>query len=211
MTFARGRTAAWLFAALLLTPIFMTADASAQTNAPCPVLAAQSTAEYVTSGVYGGNYRYTISLTWDLGRRDPTHLDILVGLRDCACVCDPRLFYFTTPAGTCNGVNLAGPCVVSYVAEYKCMGDPTIKATTPGAAIRLHALEDGCNNDGSGSGTFVFYSPLPPGGQETYLDAIALKQGTDTCYGALVGVLPMCDCSVPAGPTTWGKLKGYYH
>lgn len=207
----RGRFAAWLLAVFILANTIPASRAHAQApHVPCPVLSAHSTAEYVTEGEFGGNYRYTIDLTWDLGRRDPTHLDILVGLLDCACVCDARLFRFVSPAGTSNGVNAAGACLVSYEADYRCMGDPSIQATTKGAAIRLHALDDGCENDGAGSGSFVFYSPLPPGGEGIYADAIALKQGQNTCYGLLLGELPMCDCSVPSGPTSWGRLKSVY-
>ena len=100
--------------------------------------------------------------------------------------------------------------MVSYTADYRCQGDPAIAGTALGAAIRLHAVEDGCVNDGAGSGRFVFYSPLPPGGDGMYADAIALKQGLNTCYGVLIGQLPMCDCTVPAGPTSWGRVKSFY-
>jgi hypothetical protein len=208
MPVVRGRIAAWLSAAFFLA--LPMSSARAQAHVPCPVLSAHSTAQYMTAGEFAGTYRYAIDLQWDLGRRDPTHLDIVVGLLECACVCDARLFRFVTPAGTSNGVNALGACVVSYAADYRCMGDPSIQGTTPGAAIRLHALDDGCENDGSGTGRFVFYSPLPPGGQGQYADAIALKQGLNTCYGVLVGELPVCDCSVPASPSSWGKVKSVY-
>jgi hypothetical protein len=208
---SRGRLAAWLFAVFLFASTIPVARAHAQApHVPCPVLSARSSVEYVTAGEFAGTYRYKIDLTWDLGRRDPTHLDILVGLLDCACVCDPRLFRFVTPAGTSNGVNLSGACLVSYTADYRCMGDPSIQGTTPGAAIRLHAIDDGCENDGAGTGSFVFYSPLPPGGDGMYGDAIALKQNGTTCYGVLMGYLPMCDCTVPAGPASWGRVKSVY-
>jgi len=208
MPVSRGRFAAWLFAVFILA--LPSSRAHAQAHVPCTVLSAHSAAEYVTAGEFAGTYRYTIDLRWDLGRRDPTHLDILVGLLDCSCVRDARLFQFVSPAGTSTGVSLAGACLVSYVADYRSMGDPAIQGTTPGAAIRLRAVDDGCTNDGSGTGRFVFYSPLPPGGEGQYGDAIALKQGLNTCYGVLVGALPMCDCSVPAGPTSWGQVKSMY-
>ena len=208
---SRGRFAAWLFAVLISANLIPVSRAHAQApRVPCPVLSARSVADYVTEGEFAGSFRYTIDLTWDLGRRDPTHLDILVGLLDCSCVRDGGLFRFTDPAGTSTGVNLAGACLVSYAADFRPLGDPSIQATTPGAAIRLRALDDGCANDGAGSGRFVFYSPLPPGGDGYYADAIALKQGQNTCYGLLSGALPMCDCSVPAGPTSWGRLKSVY-
>ena len=212
MTGFRGRIAAWLcLAALLATPLLARTAEAQIPHVPCPVLSAQSTAEYVTSGEFGGNYRYTITLTWDVGRHDPSHVDILVGLANCICVCDSRLFKFSQPAGSSTGVNAGGACVVPYAGAYACKGDPSIRNTTTGPAIKFQPDESACSTDESGSGTFVFYSPMPPGGSEVYVDAIAIKHGLDTCYGPIVGVLPVCDCSVPAGPTTWGKLKSYYH
>jgi len=207
---SRGRIAVWLFVAFLSATIPVAPALAQAPHVPCPLLSAHSSVEYVTQGEFAGTYRYTIDLTWDLGRRDPTHLDILVGLKDCACVCDTRLFRFVTPAGTSNGVSLSGACLVSYTADYRCLGDPSIAGTALGAAIRLHAVDDGCENDGAGTGTFVFYSPLPPGGEGMYADAIALKQGSSTCYGMLLGELPMCDCTVPAGATSWGRVKSVY-
>lgn len=196
--------------ALLLTPLVSPASAQAP-HVPCPTATAQSSAQFMVSGPYIGYYKYTITMTWDVGVHDPSHVDILVGLADCACVCDPRLFAFASPAGTSTGLNAGGACVVPFAGMYLCKGDPSIKDMTTGPAVKFVPDETACSTDETGSGTFVFYSPLPPGPNDVLPDAIAIKHGTEVCYGAIVGVLPMCDCSVPASATTWGKLKSYYH
>ena len=211
MTRTRHTLAYWSAVALLVTALGFTSTAEAQTShPPCPALSAQCTAQWVSTGPYAGLYKYTLTLTWDVGVHDPSHLDILVGLDNCLCVCDPRLFRFPAPAGTSTGVNGAGPCTVPYTGAYVCKGDPSIKDTNTGPAVKFSPDETLCSTDEAGSGTFVFYSPLPPSPNDIQPDAIAIKHGLDTCYGPILGSLPMCDCSVPADNTTWGKVKSYY-
>ena len=79
-----------------------------------------------------------------------------------------------------------------------------------GAPVKFEPREGGCTTDEAGDGRFVFYSPFPPGAVERRDNAIAIKHGSATCYGALVGPLPACDCSVPTHATTWGQLKFHY-
>jgi len=69
------------------------------------------------------------------------------------------------------------------------------------------STEATCSTNETGSGTFVFHSPFPPGPIERQENAIAIKHGNSACYGALVGQLPACDCSVPAEAQTWGRRK----
>ena len=71
MTIRRGRIAAFFCAALLFAT-----TATAQTHVPCPVLNATSTAEYQLAGPYVGTWRYTIQIAWDVGRHDPSHVDV---------------------------------------------------------------------------------------------------------------------------------------
>ena len=197
--------------ALLVTALGFTRTAQAQTSRPpCPLLNAQSTVQSVTTGPYAGLYKYTITITWDVGVHDPSHLDILIGLDNCMCVCDPRLFRFPTPAGTSTGINGGGACTVPYAGGYVCKGDPSIKDTTTGPAIKFEPDETLCSTDEAGTGTFVFYSPLPPSPIDIQPNAIAIKHGYDTCYGPIIGTLPMCDCSVPSNNATWGKVKSFY-
>ena len=100
--------------------------------------------------------------------------------------------------------------MVPYVGSYVCKGDPSIKNTTTGPAIKFEPDETLCSTDEAGTGTFVFYSPLPPSPSDIQPNAVAIKHGLDTCYGPIIGPLPLCDCSVPADNTTWGKVKSYY-
>ena len=206
MTIRRGRAAAFFCAALL----FLTGPRAHAQTVQCPVLNATSKADYLTSGPFIGTYRYTIQLTWDVGRHDPSHVDVVVGLTNCACTCDPRLFRFAAPAGTSTGVNASGACAVPYAGLYACKGDPSIKNATTGSAVKFQPDETLCATDEAGTGTFVFYSPLPPSAIEMYPNAIAIKHGLDTCWGPIVGVLPICDCSVPSREVTWGMMKSVY-
>ena len=204
MTIGRGRLAAFFCAALLVS------TASAQTHEPCPVLTATSTSVFQLSGPYVGTWRYEIQLAWDVGRHDPGHIDVIVGLTNCQCTCDARLFKFASPAGTSSGVGASGACTVPYAGVYACKGDPSIKDATTGSAVKFEPDEAVCTTAEAGTGTFVFYSPLPPSAPEHYVDAIAIKHGPDTCWGKIVGSLPICDCSVPTTEVTWGRMKGIY-
>ena len=211
MTPIRRPKASWIVVALLALTVGAAREARAQiVHTPCAYLSAQSTAQSVTSGPYAGQYKYTITITWDVGVHDPSHLDVLIGLNNCVCVCDPRLFNFPSPAGTSTGINAAGACTVPYVGAYKCKGDPSIRGTVTGPAIKFDPDETLCSTNEAGTGTFVFYSPLPPSPIDIQPDAIAIKHGLDTCYGPIVGTLPMCDCSVPTSAVTWGQIKGTY-
>lgn len=209
MTNRRGRLAAFFCAALLYTAAVPKAHAQA-THPQCPVLNATSSAVFMMSGPYVASWRYTIQLTWDVGRHDPSHIDVIVGLTQCQCTCDARLFKFSSPAGTSSGVNASGACIVPYFGGYVCKGDPSIKDATTGSAIKFEPDETACVTDEAGTATYVFYTPLPPSVIQRYDDAIAIKHGLDTCWGPIVGVLPTCDCSVPSGEVTWGKMKSVY-
>jgi len=192
--------------------LFMPRPSHAQaiTYTPCPTISAHVAATNAVDPAHVGLYKYTITVTWDVGSHDPSHLDLLVGLSDCACVCDARLFRFDAPAGTSTGVNGTGSCTVPYAGVYACKGDPSIKDMTTGPAVKFVPDETLCSTDETGTGTFAFYSPLPPGPSQVQPNAVAIKHGTDTCYGPLIGALPVCDCSVPASLTSWGKMKDFY-
>jgi hypothetical protein len=177
---------------------------------PCLLVNAQITATNATEAPYVGLYKYTVSVTWDVGRHDPSHLDVLIGLQDCACVCDNRLFKFASPAGSSTGINAADVCTVPYIGSYVCKGDPSIKGLTTGPAIKFEPNEASCSTDETGTGTFVFYSPFPPSPFEVTPNAIAIKHGFDTCFGSLSGSVPVCECAVPTQGASWGQLKSFY-
>lgn len=211
MNRTRHTLAYWTSLALLAGVLAIAPAAQAQTSRPpCPLLNAQSTALRMTTGPYAGLYRYTIAITWDVGVHDPSHIDVIIGLDNCLCVCDPRLFKFDSPGGTSTGINAGGGCTVPYAGSYVCKGDPSIKNMTTGPAIKFEPDETLCSTNEAGTGTFVFYSPLPPSPNDIQPNAIAIKHGNDTCFGPILGSLPLCDCTVPADNTTWGKVKVYY-
>jgi len=198
--------------ALLCGALLSTRPAPAQsiTFTPCQQISAQVAVTSSTDPGFVGLYKYTVTVAWNVGTHDPSHVDVLIGLNDCSCVCDPRLFKFAAVAGISTGVNGSGGCQVPYAGSYVCKGDPSIQGTTTGPAVKFVPDETLCSTDETGSGSFVFYSPLPPGASQVSGNAIAIKHGTATCYGALVGPLPTCDCSVPAQAATWGRLKDIY-
>ncbi len=204
---SRSAALALLCGALLLP---RPARAQAIVYTPCQQLSAQVAVSNAVDPGFVGLYKYTITVAWNVGSHDPSHVDLLIGLNDCSCICDPRLFKFATIAGVSTGVNASGGCQVPYAGLYACKGDPSIRGTTTGPAIKFTPDETLCSTDETGSGTFVFYSPLPPGASQVSPNAIAIKHGTATCYGPLVGPLPICDCSVPAQAASWGRIKDIY-
>jgi len=204
---ARSAALGVLCCALLLA---RPAHAQSIVYTPCQQLTAQVAVSSSLDPGFVGLYKYTVTLTLNVGTHDPSHIDVLIGLNDCSCICDPRLFKFAAVAGVSTGVNASGGCQVPYAGSYVCKGDPSIKGTTTGPAIKFIPDETLCSTDEMGSGSFVFYSPLPPGAAQVVPNAIAIKHGTSTCYGPLVGPLPICDCTVPTQATSWGKIKDIY-
>lgn len=184
--------------------------ARAQVFTPCPLVDARVTAVPSYEPGRLGTFKYTLTVAWDVGRRDPGHIDFLLGLPACLCICDSRVVSFPAVAGTSTGVNASGACTIPYAGAYKCSGDPSIRNELAGAALKFNPDETLCSTDVIGSGTFVFYSPFAPGPIERRENAIAIKHGSSTCYGALVGPLPACDCTVPAESGSWGQLKFFY-
>src|SRR6266853_476880 len=124
--------------AMLCGALFLARPAAAQTivYTPCPTMSANVAVTNPSDPGFPGLFKYTLTVTWGVGAHDPSHLDILLGLNDCACVCDPRLFKFASPAGTSTGVNGGGGCTVPYYAAYACTGDPSIQEMT-GPAIKF--------------------------------------------------------------------------
>lgn len=176
------------FRAVLVTAAFLAALvglARAQTNPPCALVDARVTVAPAYEPALLGTCRDTLTVTWDVGRQDPGHLDFLSGLSDGLCICDGRIVRFVGQAGTSTGVNgSGGACAVPF--------------------------DGACDADESGNGTFVFDSPFSPGPNERLENAVAIKHGNSTCYGALVGQVPACDCSVPAGNQSWGQLEVFH-
>ena len=156
-----------------------------------------------------GLWKYCISGSWDVGASPAlSHINFYVGLLACECVCDPRVIKFGSPAGTSTS-----DCKVTYEGEYLCNGDPSIPPELQTPAVKFEYPDgQGCEPSTSGTGTWCFYSPLPPNPATVYPDAIVIKYGSgNACTGDLTGQLPSCDCTTHThGKRTWGSLKLIY-
>jgi len=156
---------------------------------------------------FQGLYKYCVTATWSLGK-DLSLLDAFLGLPDCPCICSPSFIKFPTPAGVASPPD--DSCDLYFSGEYVCKGDPALPAAMNGPAVKFNPNGNSCNALTAGTGTFCFYSPMPPAPSATHSNALAIKDGQNICYGDLTGSLPSCDCALPAQATTWGNLKATY-
>ena len=156
---------------------------------------------------FEGLYKYCVTASWDVGQFGLSHIDFFLELANCECACDAGLVQFATPSGTSNGE--PEPCTVEYEGEYLCTGDPSIPDDMNGPVVKHNAIsEDDCEAGTAGTGTWCFYTSLPPAPVSGH--AVAIKHGQEVCYGQIVGQLPMCQCSTPAHHSSWGRMKAVY-
>jgi len=156
-----------------------------------------------------GLYKYCVTTSWNLGVHDMSHLDLFLGLPDCPCICDPVFIRFASPAGSASPADQS--CNLDFEGQYVCKGDPSLPPAMNGPAVKfLPDTSSTCDPLLAGSGTFCFYTPMPPAAPTTHSNALAIKHGTEVCYGDLVGSLPICDCALPAQGATWGRVKSTY-
>jgi len=158
-----------------------------------------------------GEWRYCVTLSWDTGTQHAvSHLDLLLALEGCECVCEEFSFGVPDTAGSSTGVLPTGaPCTVCYYAEFECYGDPSIGVAEP--LVKFDPYDDDCGPDATGSGTFCFYTDWPPIPVELPNGLLALKAAGDTCFGELTGELPECICGgTPTQDGTWGKIKAWF-
>ena len=184
------------------------------TAAPCADADMTVTATFPNDVGFEGLYKYTISGSWDTGVSNGlSHISFLYEL-ECPCICDTTeagsfFAQFPTPAGTATGEDsLGNACDVDFIGLHECQGDPTLPSNSP--AIKFELPEgQGCETTNTGTGTWCFYSPLPPLPVDTYVDAVMIKYGGNFCSGDLTGELPNCSsCApVPTERATWGRIK----
>lgn len=156
-----------------------------------------------------GLYKYCVDVSWNLDQFGLSHLDVFLGLPDCPCICDPNFVKFATPAGSASPPD--DSCDHPFLGSYVCKGDPSLPAGMNGPAVKFTPdAVSTCDVSLGGSGTFCFYSPMPPAAPATHTNALAIKHGQETCYGDIVGSLPICDCALPTQTGTWGALKATY-
>ena len=193
-----GAVAFVLFAGLALSaasPQFVRAEC----------VSGEVVAEMATEPGYQGLYKYTLTVTWDLDRHDLSHLDFFLELQNCECICDDRFVQFTSPAGQSSD----GGCVSQYEGDYVCMGDPSLPPSFWSPAVKFEPSGD-CEPGLSGSGTFCFYSPMPPVQNPVDPDGLAIKHGQEICTGSLSGQFPACECALQQETHTWGQVKAFY-
>lgn len=180
-----------------------------QPSAPCASADMTITATFPNDPGFEGLWKYTISGSWDVGQATAlSHISFLFAL-DCECACDiTNLVVFDTPAGTATGEDdLGNPCSVLFDGLFECEGDPTIGSPLP--AVKFEAPEQPCETQDTGSGTWCFYTLLPPLDPDAYPDAVVIKYGNNECSGTLTGQIPDCnECeTVPTELKTWGEIK----
>src|SRR5262249_10026462 len=155
-----------------------------------------------------GLYKYCVTATRNVPQ-DISHLDTFLGLPDCPCICDPVFIKFPTPAGVASPPD--DSCDLNFFGEYVCKGDPSLPPAMNGPAVKFNPDPSStCSASLAGTGTFCFYSPMPPAAPGTHTNALAIKDGQNVCYGTLEGSLPICDCALPAQGATWGRVKSTY-
>jgi hypothetical protein len=169
------------------------------------------TAEFNADPAFPNLWRYCAEVRWDLGQYALSHLDAFLQLPNCDCVCDEQFIRFAQPAGQSTSGSEDEPCVIAYLGEYVCKGDPSLPTMYLGPAVKFEPATSSCEPGVSGYGRFCFYSPMPPQEPTEIPQGLAIKHGQETCYGTLVGRIPSCDCALPARGTTWGSLKMLYH
>ena len=156
-------------------------------------------------------WKYTLSGSWDVGQRALSHMDILLMLGDCDVICLSGIFQFPSPAGQCTGSYSGSACVVQYTGAYLCTGDPSIPPNLREPTVKFEPLGgQTCAPGTAGSGTWCFYSFLPPGPWTTHEDVIVIKHGNTACTGNVVGQLPVCQPPSAVGEASWGAVKALF-
>ncbi len=171
----------------------------------CAVVSMTVTASHPDDPGFEGLWKYCVTGSWDVSRLGVSHIDFFLALKNLECICDPGIVSFGDPAGSSTG---EGGCTSYYHGVYQCMGDPSIPDELRAPTIKFG--HDDCAPGVSGTGTWCFYSPLPPAPATLYEDAVAIKHGNQVCLGDLFGQMPIADCSTPAQPMSWGAVKAQY-
>ncbi|MGH7726221.1 MAG: hypothetical protein ACREOU_12415 [Candidatus Eiseniibacteriota bacterium] len=170
----------------------------------CADITMTVTASFPNDPGFEGLWKYCVTGSWDVTNNGLSHIDFFLALKNLECICDPGIVSFPDPAGSSTGEG----CTSYYEGIYQCMGDPSIPAELRAPTIKFE--HDECEPGVSGTGTWCFYSPLPPAPPTLYEDAVAIKHGPNTCIGDLFGEMPIADCSTPAAPMSWGAVKAQY-
>lgn len=167
-----------------------------------------STVELATTPGFEGYWHYQLNISWDtteIGGHGVSHIGFFLDLGVCDCGCDSGIVRFDSVPGT--GVGVDG-CELAFIGLYECRGDPHYPEK--GATVKFEHTENGCEPDWHGAVTLDFYSLFGPGDPQVHVGSLGIKAGTFTSEGAIVGILPLCECGSPVEQATWGMLKCLY-
>lgn len=160
-----------------------------------------------------GLWRYCLSITWDITSigAQPSHFDMYLNFfASCPGICtESSLIHFDDPAGSSSGIdNVTGdPCTSLYQGTHDCDGDRSLPGST-GPLVKWDVIVGStCEPDLTGSGTFCFLSPMPPGSSESH--TIVVATGPGFCTATVTGTAPSCAVT-PNARTTWGLIKLIY-
>ncbi len=200
-----------LAAAALLGAAASPAGAYVTFLGDCSSVSMTVTATYPNDPGFPNLWKYTLSGSWDVGQRALSHMDILLMLGDCDVVCLPGIVQFPTPAGQSTGADNGSECTVLYTGSYLCTGDPSIPPNLRQPTAKFEATAgQTCQPQTVGSGTWCFYSSLPPGDPATHPDVIVIKHGNTACTGDVTGQLPICRPPTAVSEASWGAVKGLF-
>ncbi|MCK4547534.1 MAG: hypothetical protein KAW17_08855 [Candidatus Eisenbacteria sp.] len=171
-----------------------------------------------------GLWKYCIDVTWNSGSHGLSHLDVVLGLAECTWICDGFCFGVHNPAGSSTspeedvlpemmdgvdpprGDSESDACVVYYVAEFLCGGDPSV----PGVAeplVKYEPIDGECEPGKLGVGTYCFYTDWPPAQVYVPNSMLIVKAGQTVCFGELTGYLPTCSFPSTTESESWGMLR----
>ena len=128
-----------------------------------------------------------------------------------ACLCQDfaDALNWASPAGSSDGE--PDGCTVYYDVFLECDGDPSIDGIE-GILLKWEPIEDEfCEPGPVGSGTFTFFSDLPPVAIDEENLFLIEKHSGEACEGAITGVFPSLVCDpVATDASSWSRLKRLY-
>jgi len=156
-------------------------------------------------------YEYTLTVEWEMGSgHGLSHLDLVVDLLGGTCDCSDfeNAIMFSEIAGQSDGED---DCTVNYMAELECSGDPSIPEVD-GILFKFEPIEEeDCEPGAMGTGSFVFYSDLPPVPVDEEFLALIDKGGQESCTGSITGVFPGMACDPVSNiPKTLNSMKSLF-
>jgi hypothetical protein len=90
---------------------------------------------------FEGYWKYCFEISWDVTGYDGygvSHIDILLGLELCPCVCFDGYFAFADTVGSGPGTTNGSGCTVYWYGYFECEGDPTVPDGGPDTGWMLH-------------------------------------------------------------------------